>query len=695
MILRICVVIPTFNNARTISEVIKDVLLTTALPILVVDDGSETPVENVLYSWDVRGALEAGRVRVVRFEKNQGKGAALKFAIGDLVSRGFTHMFTMDADGQHHGYEITKLTELAQKHPWDLIIGNRRFKSENVPEISKFGRKFSNFWVNYQTGLQIKDSQSGFRLYPLLPLQTMKFYTAHYDFEIEVLIRMLWNGIQVRETEIDVFYPEGKDRVSHFNKLWDNVRISTLNTLLVVVSLFKTHRSPREFAAAMGLGVFIGCTPLFGFHTLIVAALAFALRLNVVIMWVGTHVSTPLLAPLVIWAEIWIGRNWLHIGGSGAKHDFYQWLAGSLVLGIGGGVAVALITYGLAWFYQTRKPRSNWTGRTRGGRLGNGFLKNVLKYGGIEAGYMCLMFIIPYFYLFAPKARRGLNEYWKLVEPGDTWRARQVRICRHFYRFGQVLMDRVYQGFHREKKFATTHSGSEAINITLAEGKGLMLLSSHMGAWDLAAALLPANGFSDQIHLVEFRSDGFSFQNVKDKMNPAHVRSLDSAKRGDAIFEIHQALKRGRCIGLMGDRPMADRFELIPFMGRIAPFDVTAFRMAAALRVPLIFTYGFKGAANLYDFYARPARVYCYNAEEPREQQLYRWACEYAADIESFIRKYPDQWFNFYPFWSAIPMSPDGTVGARDHNVTIEDLLRRPRNSASAPARPEISDPRK
>jgi predicted LPLAT superfamily acyltransferase/uncharacterized protein (DUF2062 family) len=546
-----------------------------------------------------------------------------------------------------------------------------------VPEISKFGRKFSNFWVSYQTGSHIKDSQSGFRLYPLLPLQTMTFYTTHYDFEIEVLIRLLWAGVHVREIEIDVFYPEGPERISHFNKFWDNLRISTLNTMLVAISLFRTHRSPREFAAALGLGVFVGCTPLFGFHTLIVAALALILRLNVVIMWIGTHVSTPIVAPLVILAEIWIGRNWLHIPGEGAKHDFYQWVAGSLVLGVAGGLATAAVTYALVWYYQNRKPRSNWTGRTRGGRLGNGFLKRVLKYGGLEAGYMCLMFIIPYFYVFAPKARRGLNEYWRLVRPELSWRERQRAICRHFYRFGQVLMDRVYQGFHKEKKFSTTHTGSQNINATLEKGRGLILLSAHMGAWDLAAALLPANGFSEQIYVVEFKSEGFSFQKVKDKMDPAHVHSLDSAKSGDAIFEIHQALKGGRCIGLMGDRPMADRFELIPFLGKIAPFDVTPFRMAAALRVPLIFTFGFKGDGQKYHFYASDPQHYAYNATEPREQQLFQWASAYAAHVEGMIREYPEEWFNFYPFWSAVPMAPQGGVAAQTNNVFLEELLKR------------------
>ena len=688
MILKLCVVIPTYDNSRTVSEVVKDVITHTQFPILVVDDGSHTPAANFLYSWEVRQALESGRVRVVRFENNRGKGAALKYAIGDCVEHGFTHMVTMDADGQHHASEIAKLTDLAKKHPWDLVIGNRRFKSETVPEASKFGRKFSNFWVSYQTGLHIKDSQSGFRLYPLLPLQNLKFYTAHYDFEIEVLIRMLWSGIHVRETEIDVFYPEAKDRVTHFNKLWDNVRISLLNTLLVVVSLFKTHRSPGEFSSALGLGVFVGCTPFFGFHTLIIAALAFFLRLNVVVMWIGTHVSTPLLAPFVVMAEIWIARHWLGmagVDGNSHKQDFMQWMAGSLVLGVGLGLAVTLLCYGIAKFYQKRKPRSNWTGRTRGGRVGNGFLKLVLKYGGIEYGYMCLLFIIPYFYLFAPKGRRGLNEYWKLMKPELTWRQRQIMLIKHFYRFGQVLMDRVYQGFHKEKKFKTTHAGMDNIAKTMAEKKGLIMLSGHMGAWDLAASFLGTHHASvDQIHVVEFRSEGFSFQKVKDKMNPQHVQSVDSGQGGDAMFEMNQTLRSGQVLGLMGDRPLADRFELIKFMGRLAPFDVTAFRMAAALRVPVIFIFGFKSGGNTYDFYAGKPRLYSYAKDKPREIQCAEWAAEFAAEIEQMIRKYPLQWFNFYPFWSSVPTAPSGEQASLTNNVLVEDLMARSSNSARA-----------
>lgn len=679
MILRLCVVIPTFNNQTTISGVVKDVVTKTQFPVLVVDDGSETPVGNYLYSWEVRQALEEGRVRVVRFEKNRGKGAALQYAIKDLVAHGFTHMLTMDGDGQHLASEIAKLVDLARRHPWDLIIGNRRLKSTSVPGISKFGRRFSNFWVNYQTGTSVHDSQSGFRLYPLFALQTMKFFTSKYDFEIEVLIRLMWRGITVRECEIEVLYQEGAARVSHFHKFWDNARISVLNTILVMFSLLRSHRSPVELAVSVGLGVFVGCSPFFGFHTFIVAGLAFVLRLNVVAMWLGTHISIPPLAPLLVFASLTIAHQWLGLEETGAIEHFYQWLAGSVVLGAILGASAAVLTYLACVIHRrTSKGKTNWSGKSRGGAFGTWFLTTVLHRLGLKSGYFCLYFIIPYFWLFAPKARRGLNEYYSLLEPDLSWGARQRRVMRHFFRFGQVLMDRVYQGYRGGVQFPTRPEGMEQILNGMRSGRGLIVLSAHLGGWDLAAALLGTHGFSDQIHVVEYKAEGLSFQKVRDKVSPQHVRLVDSGRSNDAIFEIHQALKEGRCLGLMGDRPIGDRFELIPFLGRLAPFDVTAFRLAAALRVPLLFTFGFKGSEGHYDFFARPPREYVFDPSVPRESQLYDWARAYVREVESFVRRYPDQWFNFYPFWSALPVAPNGELAEQSSNYLREELHTRP-----------------
>jgi len=676
MILRLCVVVPTFDNPRTISSVIKDIVTTTPFPVLVVDDGSEVPVENVLYSFEVRQALEEGRVRVVRFEKNKGKGHALQFAINQLIDEGYTHMFTMDGDGQHLGREIYKMVQLAKAHPWDLIIGNRLLKSKTVPEISKFGRKFSNFWVAYQTGLKIHDSQSGFRLYPLFPLQLMKFRTGKYDFEIEVLIRLMWRGVHVREADIDVLYPEGTARVSHFHKFWDNARISVLNTILVVISLLRSHRDPAHLSLAVGLGVFVGCTPFFGFHSLIVALLSLGLRLNVLAMWLGSQVSIPPLAPFLVMASVYIGGQWLGVEETeGLTSHINQWVAGSFVLGALLGALAGSVTFAAMWLSRQRQgKKTNWTGRSRGGVIGTGFLKLVLNRLGLQAGYFCLNFVVPYFWLFAPTARRGLNEYYSLLYPRWSWWQRQRAVLKHFYKYGQVLMDRVYQGYRGGQQFSTKPEGMHHILEASRSGRGLIMLGAHLGGWDLSAALLGTHGFVDQMHVVEYQATGLNFQKVKDKMDPHYLRTVNSRRGDNAIFEIHQALKNGECLGLMGDRPIGDRFELIPFLGKLAPFDVTAYRLAAALRVPLLLTFGFKGKGDCYDFFARAPKEFVFDPALPREEQLYAWAEAYVREVEKFVRRYPDQWFNFYPFWSALPVAPNGQLAEQANNCLQEEL---------------------
>lgn len=673
MILRLCVVVPTFDNPKSISGVIKDIVTKTPYNVLVVDDGSEISVENCLVSFEVREAMMSGRVRLHRFDENRGKGAAIQYAIQFLVARGYTHMLTMDGDGQHLASEIEKLVDIARANPWDLVIGDRCLMSETVPGVSKFGRAFSNFWVKYQTGSPVQDSQSGFRLYPLFPLQTLKFRTTRYDFEIEVLIRLMWRGIGVRETEIQVIYPMKGERVTHFNKLWDNARISLLNTALVTISLMKSHRGPKDLALATGVGVFIGCTPFFGFQTLLLVLISVVLRLNVVALVLGSQISLPPMMPVLIFMSVYFGKQ---MGFTGYFETYFM---GTFVTGLVFGIAVGVAVYAVSLFQRERKSaQTNWTGKTRGGRFGNGFLKFILMNLGLRWGYFCLYFIVPYFWLFAPQGRKGLNEYYSIMYPRRNWLSRQGFVLRHFYRFGQVLMDRVYQGLHGGKQFQTRPEGKENILKAMDRGGGLILLSAHLGGWDLAAALLGTQGFVNQIHLVEYQAQGLNFQKVKDKMNPANLTTVDSGRTGDAIFEIHQAIKGGACLGLMGDRPLGDRFELIPFLGKLAPFDVTPFRMAAAAQVPLLFTYGFKSGEGYYDFYARPASQYVFDPAVSREEQLYKWAEEYVRETERLVLRYPEQWFNFYPFWSALPVAPNGKLGALSHNHLLQELQARP-----------------
>lgn len=687
MILRVFVCIPTYNNPKTISEITEQVLSETDLPVLVVDDGSNTPVRELFQSDVLNFALETKRLEIIRFEFNQGKGVALTKAISHCVEKGFTHLFSIDGDGQHLVKEMKHLLDQAKIYPWDLIIGARKMQHKDVPGVSKFGRAFSNFWVRFQTDNTVKDSQSGFRIYPLFYLQNMTFFSKSFDFEIEILVRLIWKSVSVRDVEIEVYYPPAAERVSHFDKLWDNVRISLLNTLFVIVTLLKSRRAPHESATALGLGVFIGCTPFYGLHSLIVAAVSVVLRLNAGVLFLGSQISIPPLAPFLVFFSIKLGNYLRRIDGLDSfaqreslsawiefgRNNFISWLLGSLTMGAILGTIAGGSFYLFSLKFKKRSlKRPSWNGKTRGGKFGNLFLKVVLEKVGIKAGYSCLLFIVPYFYFFAPTGRKALKEYWTILRPQDSWLTQQINILKHFYKFGQILMDRVFQNIQSKKTFVSIPNGVEHIRNLDDSPTGLILLGAHMGGWDLASSLLGKYGFSKKVHVVEFQSQEQSFQKIKGETSG--VGSVNTGQTPFAIFQIHEILKHRKTLGIMGDRPLGNRIMLVSLLGRLAPIDITPFRVAAATGAPLLFTFGFKDSGVHYNFYASQAKVYDYKNGYDREYQFLLWAQEYADHLGKMIVKYPYQWFNFYSFWSTRPASPIAETASTKSNYLLEEV---------------------
>ena len=673
MILRICVCIPVFNNPRTINKVIEDCLENTSFPIWIIDDGSDTSVEQSL-SAKSQEAFKSGRLKIIRHPENLGKGAAIRTAIEACVVAGFTHLLTLDGDGQHLVSEISKLVALAQRHPWDLIIGARKLAADEVPGISKFGRKFSNFWVNFETDQKISDSQSGMRLYPLLHLQTMGFWTRHYDFEIEVLIRLLWKGVRIREADIEVYYPPS-GRVSHFRKFRDNLRISLLNTVLVVLSLMKDHRSSRRASLAVGFGVFVGCTPFYGLHTFIVGGISFLFRLNFVYLWLGSQISIPILAPFLVAAALSIGQLF-HL------HHALQFFVGCCILGATLGTVLGLLTYFAMQRQKLKRENArNWQGRTRGGKFGNGFLKLISRTLGLRATYFCLLFIVPYFYLFAPKARHASNEYWKITNPKLGVCERQWKVLTHLYRFGTLLLDRVHQSFQAKPAFQVISTGRQEIKTAIDSKKGLILLSAHAGAWDLAAALLSKAGFNEKFCRVHFEANGLRFEQFLEKSDPEQQsETLATNQVSEPIWEIRRLLEQGKSLGLMGDRPLNRQFELVSFFGKLVPLDITPFRIAAACQSPLLFAFGFKNNRETYDFFAFPAQTYAYHPGKHKLISSFNWVQSYARVLEGMLKRYPDQWANFFAFWSSIPdhLETEGASSLQNtaQNHLIEELGR-------------------
>jgi glycosyltransferase involved in cell wall biosynthesis len=233
---KICVVVPTYNNATTLKDVIVSLLAYTD-NVIVVNDGSTDETDQILTS--------IPEIRYVSYEKNQGKGFALRTGFKKAVAIGYEYAITIDSDGQHYADDLVNFASAVDKHPKAIIIGSRNLNQENVPGKSNFGNKFSSFWFWVNTGVRRSDTQSGYRLYPVKALDHIDFLTKKYEFEIEVIVRASWNGIDIVEIPIDVFYPEKEKRISHFRPFKDFGRISVLNTVLVTIALL--YIKPRDF----------------------------------------------------------------------------------------------------------------------------------------------------------------------------------------------------------------------------------------------------------------------------------------------------------------------------------------------------------------------------------------------------------------------------------------------------------------
>jgi len=213
----IIIIVPTYNNPTTIKAVAEDVLA-HGYKIIIVDDGSDKIIEELFT------AKEKENIIFVRHDINQGKGKAIISGALRAKKLGYKHILTIDGDGQHLASQAHLLVDECDIQSDEIIIGARNFNLDNVPKPAKFGRWFSNLWACWDTGYEITDSLSGYRIYPVsiveLPIKTQRF-----DWEMEVLVRHADAGKKIKEVEIECYYPLAEDRVSHFRNFEDTMTI--------------------------------------------------------------------------------------------------------------------------------------------------------------------------------------------------------------------------------------------------------------------------------------------------------------------------------------------------------------------------------------------------------------------------------------------------------------------------------------
>ncbi len=322
---RVAIVIAAYDNGETLSEVIAGARAVCG-DIIVVNDGSTDNTNEVLGG--------QANITVISFEKNRGKGCALRAGFARSAEMGFSHVITIDGDGQHMAQDLPRFLESVRKEPDTLWVGNRTVQSGGeVPMRSRFGRRFGNFWYRFNTGIALHDTQCGFRAYPLNAILALGIRGKRYEFEQDALIRAAWNGISVKEIDVRLNYKPASARISHFRPVRDFLRISVVNgkagfvrvafpvltfeapgrTLrekarAVVRHELRAHTTPKRAAFSVALGVFFGIFPI---HTLQVAtlmALTLVWPVNRPLAFLGVCVSSPPFLPLLIVATVPIGR---------------------------------------------------------------------------------------------------------------------------------------------------------------------------------------------------------------------------------------------------------------------------------------------------------------------------------------------------------------------------------------------------
>lgn len=332
MQIRPVIVIPTYNNERTIVPVIREAL-STGVPVVVVNDGSTDGTAEQIDSVD--------KVVTLTFERNRGKGAALRTAFEWAREHHFSHAITMDADGQHLTDDIAIFRERIEEDPKALWIGDRLLPVEGSrlqPPRSRFGRRFGAFWYRFYTGISIRDTQCGFRVYPLAALAATGCKKERFEYEIEALILAAWRGIPVKSVPVHLLYQTPEERVSHFRPVRDFLRISKVNSRAAITRIFfpahlldapglslrekiialvkhelRMHTSPVRAAFSLSLGVFMAIFPIHGFQVVTLIALTYLLRLNRPLALVGVNASCVPILPFWIAAGIAFGNLFIPV----------------------------------------------------------------------------------------------------------------------------------------------------------------------------------------------------------------------------------------------------------------------------------------------------------------------------------------------------------------------------------------------
>ncbi len=289
-----------------------------------------------------------------------------------------------------------------------------------------------------------------------------------------------------------------------------------------------------------------------------------------------------------------------------------------------------------------------WEGKSRGNKLGYRIFVAVCKNLGIAPAYLLLRFVAFYFLFFAGESSKHIYRYFRRRCGYGRVRS-ALRVYTNYYRFGQTILDRIVVMSGLENKFTFHFDGEENLIDIVNHKQGGILLSAHMGNWEVAGHFL--HRLDTVFHVVMFDGEHEKIRNYletsvgKRKFNVIVVRDDFSH-----VYEIGEALQKNELVCMHADR-YTDRAKTIEcdFLGEAAMFPAGPFALATTFGVPVSIVFAFKETSTHYHFFG--SRPIMRNPTETKKEYGLRLRQMFIAEMEKKITLYPDQWFNYYDFW--------------------------------------------
>lgn len=296
-----------------------------------------------------------------------------------------------------------------------------------------------------------------------------------------------------------------------------------------------------------------------------------------------------------------------------------------------------------------------WDGKSKGSVLGYKIFVFCINNLGVQAAYFVLYFVAAYYFLFHKTSNRVIFYYFHNRLQYPYWKAKKM-VYKNYFEFGQTLIDKIAISAGMREKFTYEFDGIDKLKDLLAQKKGGVLISAHIGNFEINEFFFSDIDVDFQINVVttdmEHRAIKDYLQTVTHKSTTKFIIVKDDMSH---IFEINTALANNELVCFTGDRYLEGTKSLVGnFLGQDAHFPAGPFLIASRLRVPVVFVYVMKEPKLHYHLYARLAEVTHRN-----EQELLK---TYIASVESMLRKYPLQWFNYFDFWDAFPRKTNNSA---------------------------------